>query len=222
MLNLAGPTYDFGNVLFAVLEECEHQRRGFSAEEAAARLRETARRKLAEIRESYEECGGTEGYWQNLEREVMEAALPEYIPAAIGQSRLEKSGYDVWRGGDPAARALFGLIGLVIGGLVIKAPFIPIWVDAFAFALAASGFLYPEIAQTYHNYRHSRLLNRLIARAERYQYNSRIHYTSNARMEAELNAMGAKDPIPSRPPAPGEGERAGTVVEHPAARKDRA
>lgn len=221
MLNLAGPTYDFGNVLFAVLQECEHQRRGFSAEEAPERLKDVARRKLAEIRESYEECGGTEGYWRDLEREVMETTLPEYIPAAIEQSRLEKSGYGLWRGGDPAARALFGLIGLVIGGLIIAAPFIPIWEDAFAFALAAAGFLYPEVVQTYFNYRHSRLLNRLIARAERYQYNSRIHYTSNARMEAELNAMGAKDPLPSRPSSAGEGERGGTVVEHPSARKER-
>ena len=221
MLNLAGPTYDFGNVLFAVLEECEHQRRGFSAEEALERLKDVARRKLAEIRESYEECGGTPGYWEALEREVMETEVPEYIPAAVEQSRLEKSGYGLWRGGDPAARALFGLIGLVIGGLVIATPFIPIWEDAFAFVLAVAGFLYPEVVQTYYNYRHSRLLNRLIARAERYQYNSRIHYTSNARMEAELNAMGTKDPLPSRPPSPGEGERGGTVVEHPAARKER-
>ncbi len=223
MLNLAGPSFDLGNVLFAVLQECEHQRLGLSPGEAADRLRETARRKLAEVRESYEENGGTEPYWRDLEREVLETALPAYIPAAIEQSRLEKTGYDIWRRGDPLARAAFGLIGLAIGILAIVVP--PrIWTveSTFAFFVALAGVLYPEIMKIWHDSRHSRFLNRLIARAEKYQYNSRIHYTSGARMEAELNAMGAKDPIPSRPPLPGEGEGAGRVVEHPAAKKDRA
>src|SRR4051794_19116055 len=119
MLNLAGSSYDFGNVLFAVLQECEHRRRALLPNEAEARLREIARAKLAEIRESYEECGGTAGYWEQLEREVLETALPQYIPAAAEQTRLEKTNYDLWRQGDPAARALFGLLGLLIGGIII-------------------------------------------------------------------------------------------------------
>lgn len=225
MLNLAGPSFDLGNVLFAVLQECEHQRLGLSPGEAGDRLRETARRKLAEVRESYEENGGTEGYWKDVEREVLETALPAYIPAAIEQTRLERTGYDLWRAGDPLARVLFGLAGLVIGILVIVVP--PrIWTveSTFAAFTALAGFLYPEIMKTWHDSRHSRFLNRLIARAERYQYNSRIHYTSAARMEAELDAMGAKapgSPSSSRPSSPGEGERRGTVAEHPAARRER-
>jgi hypothetical protein len=226
MLNLAGSSYDFGNVLFAVLQECEHKRRALLPNETEARLAEIARAKLAEIRESYEECGGSEPYWRSLEREVMETAMPQYIPAAVEQNRLEKTNYDLWRQGDPVARALFGLLGLVIGGLIIAAPFIPIWEDAFAFALAATGFLYPEIKKMVHDYRHSRFLNQLIAQAEKYQRNQRIHYVSEARLQQELDAMGTagrrshpqtSSPDPSRPPSPGEGERArkGKVVEHP-------
>jgi hypothetical protein len=190
MLNLAGSSYDFGNVLFAVLHECEHVRRGLLPNEAEARLRETARRKLDEIRASYVEMGGTESYWQDLQREVMEAALPQYIPAAIEQTRLERSSYDLWRQGDPAARALLTLIGLVLGGLIVKAPFIPIWEDAFAFALAAAFFLYPEIKQLYFDRRHTRFLNRLILHAEKYQRDQRLHYVSEARLEEELSALG--------------------------------
>ncbi|HEX9944186.1 MAG TPA: hypothetical protein VGG03_19420 [Thermoanaerobaculia bacterium] len=228
MLNLAGSSYDFGNVLFAVLQECEHKRRALLPNEAEARLAETARAKLAEIRESYEECGGTEGYWRELEREVMETILPQYVPAAVEQNRLEKSNYGLWRQGDPVARALFGLIGLVIGGLIIAAPFIPIWEDAFAFALAAAGFLYPEIKKTVFDYRHSRLLNRLIAEAEKYQRDQRIHYVSAARLQEELDAVGAAArspralapfPDPSFPPSPGEEgrSRTGKIVDHPSA-----
>jgi len=189
MLNLAGSSYDFGNVLFAVLQECEHRRRALLPNEAEARLAEIARAKLAEIRESYEECGGTAAYWQDLEREVLETALPQYVPAAVEQTRLEKTNYDLWRQGDPAARALFGLIGLIIGGLIIAAPFIPIFEDAFAFALAAAGFLYPEIKKTFLDFRHTRVLNRLITQAERYQKNQRIHYVSEAQLSEELAAV---------------------------------
>ena len=42
MINLAGSSYDYGNVLFAVLQECEHRRRGLLPNEAEARLREIA------------------------------------------------------------------------------------------------------------------------------------------------------------------------------------
>ena len=190
MLNLAGTSYDFGNVLFAVLQECEHQRRALLPNQAEARLQETARAKLAEIHESYTELGGTEPYWRELEREVMETALPQYIAEALEQTRRERSNYDLWRQGDPAARALFGLLGLVLGGLIIKAPFIPIFEDTFAFLLTAAGLLYPEIKKTYFDYRHSRRLNRIIAYAEKYQKDQRLHYVSEARVQEELAAVG--------------------------------
>jgi hypothetical protein len=208
MLNLAGSSYDYSNVLFAVLQECEHRRRALLPNEAETRLREIARAKLAEIRESYEECGGTAGYWEELEREVLETALPQYIPAAVEQTRLEKTNYDLWRQGDPAARALFGLIGLVIGGIIIAIPWIPIFEDAFAFALAAAGFLYPELKKTAFDFRHARTLNRLITKAERYQKDQRLHYVSEARLAEELDAVGTA----GRSPRAAE---AGKVVDHP-------
>ena len=196
MLNLAGSSYDFGNVSFVVLQECEHKRRALLPNEAEARLKEIARAKLAEIHESYVELGGAEAYWQSLEREVIETTLPQYIPAAVEQTRLEKSNYDLWRHGDPAARFLFALLGLIVGGLIIKAPFIPIVEDTFAFLLAAGGFLYPEIKRTYFDFRHSRTLNRLIVQAEKYQKNQRLHYVSEARLQEELAAVGTRASMP--------------------------
>jgi hypothetical protein len=192
MLNVAGPEFDFGPVLYAVLQESEHVRRGLDAGEAPERLREAARRKLAEVRESYEECGGTPPYWSDLEREVLETSMTQYIPAAVEQNRLETSSYDLWRRGDPAARALFGLLGLAIGGLIIAIPWIPIFEDAFAFLLALAGLLYPEIKRTFFDLRHSHLLNQLIARAEKYQYDNRIHFTTSAKLDAELESVGTK------------------------------
>jgi hypothetical protein len=197
MLNLAGSSYDYGNVLFAVLQECEHNRRALLPNEAAGRLQGIARAKLAEIRESYVECGGTDTYWEQLEREVLETALPQYIPAVVEQNRLEKSNYDLWRQGEPVARMAFGLLGLLIGALIIAIPWIPIFEDAFAFVLAMAGFLYPEIKKTVFDYRHARLLNRLIVQAEKYQKDQRLHYVSEARLAEELDAVG-KTPIAIR------------------------
>jgi hypothetical protein len=199
MLNVAGSSFDFGNVLFAVLQECEHVRRALLPNEAQGRLMEAARRKLGEIRESYVENGGTPGYWEELEREVIETALPAYIPEAVEQTRLEKSGYGVWRRGDAVARVVFTLGGLILGGLIIKSPFIPIAEDIFAFGLAVGGLLFPEIMQLVADFRHSRLLNRTIADAEKYQKNARIHYVSDARLQEELDAVGKADPVGQMP-----------------------
>ncbi len=78
----------------------------------------------------------------------------------------------------------------MIGSLIILAPWIPIFEDAFAFVLAVSGFLYPEIRKTFFDHRHSRLLNRLIVDAEKYQRNEKIQYMSEARLQEELEAVG--------------------------------
>jgi len=190
MLNVAGSSFDFGNVLFAVLQECEHVRRGLLPNEAEGRLMEAARRKLAEIRESYQENGGTPGYWQELEREVLETSLPAYIPEAVEQTRLEKSGYDVWRRGDAAARVAFTLLGLTIGGLIKLALPFQIPENILLFLMVLGGFLYPEIKRLLEDWRHTGALNRMVSEAERYQKNTDIHYVSEARLEKELDAVG--------------------------------
>ena len=201
MLNLAGREYDFGPVLFAVLQECEHRRRGLPAEPesagaAAAKLEELTRAKLAEIRACYEEAGGSPGYWRELESEVLDTALPQYARAAAAQTRLELASYGLWRQGDPVSRLVLGLAGLAAGGLIVKAPFIPIFEDTFAFALAVAAFLYPEIKRLVFDWRYSRLLNRLIVQAERYQHRQ-LPYVSEAGLEAELRAVGANPETPA-------------------------
>jgi hypothetical protein len=190
MLNLAGREYDFGPVLFAVLQDCEHRRRSLPTDdgEAAAQLAEIAREKLAEIAPCYVEAGGTPAYWSELESEVLETALPQYARAAAAQTRLELDSYGLWRQGDPLSRLALGLGGLTVGGLIVKAPFIPIFDDAFAFVLAAASFFYPEIKRLVFDWRHSRLLNRLIVQADRYQHRQ-LPYVSEADLDAELRAV---------------------------------
>ena len=62
MLNLAGSSFDFGQVLFAVLTECEHRRRGWEADEFEIRANATAKEKLAQIKGAYDEFDGSVNY----------------------------------------------------------------------------------------------------------------------------------------------------------------
>jgi hypothetical protein len=83
-------------------------------------------------------------------------------------NNMERTGFGVFRRGDPAARFTYALAGLIIGSVIIALPFIPIVEDAFAFALTGAGFLYPDIVRYTHERRHAKLLNRLIVDADRY------------------------------------------------------
>jgi hypothetical protein len=217
MLNLAGPAYDYGQVLYVVLAECEHQRRALAPEETAARLGQIARDKLAEIHRPYCECGGNEPYWAELCREVLDTALPQYVAAAIEKNRLERAAYELWRRGDLVARGSLALGGLTLGGIMVALPFIPIWKDSFAFALGICGFFYPEIKRLFFDLRHTRLLNRLISQADRYQKARHLHYVSEQVIETEIEealhaplphavlpAHHPPEPISEQPPLPPE------------------
>jgi hypothetical protein len=193
VLNIAGPEYDFGSVVFVVLEECEHRRRGFDYDEAEYQLLRLAKEKLAQIRKAFDEFGGSAAYWGVLEKEVLETAMPQYIDAAREMTALERSMYGIWRGGDPLARFTFGIAGLVIGGVIIALPFVPVFEAMFAFALAGGGVLFPELKRYTHERRHYRLLNRLVADAAAYQQNARLHYMTTSEIR-ESFTIGRPDP----------------------------
>jgi hypothetical protein len=173
-LNIAGPEYDFASVVFVVLQECEHRRRALGY---AEELMSVAREKLAQIRKAYDEFGGSRAYWTTLEREVLDTAMPQYVDAALEMNGLERAAWGVFRRGDLAARGLFGLGGLLLGGF-IKAllPIIPTIENFFVFAVAGVGLIYPDLVRYVHERRHARLLNRLVADAALYQRNARLHY----------------------------------------------
>jgi hypothetical protein len=194
-LNIAGPEYDFGSVVFVVLEECEHRRRGFDDDDAAEQLLRVARAKLAKIKKAYDEFGGSPAYWSVLETEVLETAMPQYIQAAREMTALERDNFGIWRGGDPLARFAFALGGLFLGSLIIALPFIKIVEAMFAFALAGLGFIYPEIKRFTHERRHFRLLNRLVADATQYQNNAKLHYMTTSEIRESFAIEGGTETV---------------------------
>lgn len=199
MLNIAGPEYDFGNVVFVVLEECEHRRRGLDDADLGEQLREVAEAKLRKIKAAYDEFGGSVAYWGALETEVLETALPQYIASAKEMNRLERSGFEVFRRGDLSARILFAIAGLLLGIVLLAFPFIPkLFEAAFAFLLAGTGFSYPDLKRYTYERRHVKLLNRLVTDAARYQQNSRLHYMTATDIRESFH-------VPPLPELGGEG-----------------
>ncbi len=183
MLNLAGSQFDFGHVVYAVLQECEHRRRGLDPESFEAGVEACANEKLAEIKGAYDEMKGSKSYWETLQKEVLRTVVPQYTGPALEITNLERNAWNVFRGGDIAARLAFALIGLVIGSLIIAAPFIPIVEDMFAFATTGIGFFYPDIKRYFYEHRYMKLLNKLVSESERYQHDARLSYTTWKELE---------------------------------------
>ncbi|MEA2327285.1 MAG: hypothetical protein QOE68_2244 [Thermoanaerobaculia bacterium] len=179
MLNIAGPEYDYAQVVYVVLQECEHHRRSFEESTFEAEVRTCATEKLAEVKRAYDEFGGSATYWETLEKEVDEVVLPQYVAAAQSMNELEADNFHIWRGGDLSARFVFALAGLIIGSIIILLPFIPIYEDMFAFALTAVGFLYPDLKRFMTERRYMKALNRLVTDSAKYQENSRLHYMTS-------------------------------------------
>lgn len=182
MFDPSGSSFNYANVIFAVLQDCEHRRRSFSDDRAAEGLTLCARDKLARIRQSYLEGMGSKAYWRELEREILDTVVPQYIPAAIELNRKERDMYGIWRGGDPLARFAFAIIGLFIGILIIALPFIPAIENILALAFALGGWFCPDLVRMTHERRHYRLLNRLVIEGEEFQRN-RARYLSSSDLE---------------------------------------
>lgn len=180
----SGSSFDYANVIFSVLQDCEHRRRSYTAEGVHAGLMECANEKLARVKTSYLDGMGSKSYWRDLEKEVLQTVMPQYIAAAAEQNRRERTGYGVFRGGDIAARVLFTLLGLVIGAAILAIPFIPIFERAFVFLLAFGGWFYPDMVRFACEYKHYKLLNRLVTAGEEYQ-RGRARYVSVADIEDE-------------------------------------
>ena len=189
MLNLAGSQFNFGDVVYAVLQECEHRRRGLDPSAFDKGIEDCTKEKLAQIKEAYDELKGSETYWETLEKEVTKTVIPQYIAPASAITNLEHNAWNVFRGGDIAARLGFALIGLLIGSLVIAAPFIPIVEDMFAFFTTGVGFFYPDLKRYYYERQFMKVLNRLVTESTQYQQNARLSYTTWKELEGSFDPV---------------------------------
>src|SRR4051812_14419061 len=142
------PEFEMGRVVTGVLEHLERHREAVVGDEAAtAREVEKA---LEPVRAAYAESELPHTYFVALEAELRATVPAAWRSVAAPFSALEGRGFGRWRGGDLTARLVYVLGGLVLGGLVVWLPFIPIWEKWLPFALAAGGWWLPDAQVAWH------------------------------------------------------------------------
>jgi len=135
----------------------------------AAQTTAAVQNALATVREAYLEAELPPGYFAALAQEILDVVPVEWQRAAGPFTRLEQSGFGSWRGGDLTARLVYVFAGLMLGGFMLWAPFIPIWEKWFPFALSVAAFFLPDATRIWHRRRYARQLGAIVASLARAQ-----------------------------------------------------
>ena len=147
-------------VTVEVLRHLERHRAAIVADDG--KVRAETRTALARVEQAYAESGLPPPYLRALVAEL-ESALPaRWRAIAAPFSDLETRGFGIWRHGDFVARVVYVFTGLVVGGLCVAAPFIPIWEKWFPFALAVGGWWLPDAQSWLHRRRYARRLGEIV------------------------------------------------------------
>ena len=100
---------------------------------------------LEPVRRSYRDSELPPVYLAALEQELKSALPVRWKNVAAPFTAEERRGFGLWRGGDVVARLTYVFGGLVLGGLIVAAPFIPIWEKWFPFALSIAAWWLPDL-----------------------------------------------------------------------------
>jgi len=143
-----------------VIAHLERRRSELAADEAAVAAE--VERALAPVRDAYRESALPTPYFAALETEIREIVPRRWREAAREFTDLEARAFGSWRRGDVYARVSYVFVGLVVGGLCLRAPFIPIWEKWFPFALAAGSWWLPDLQALWHRRGYARRLGGIV------------------------------------------------------------
>jgi hypothetical protein len=147
-------------VTTGVVTALERRREAIAGDETLVRTELEAA--LVPLRAAYAASELPHSYFVALEQEIREMVPARWRAAAATFSALEHRGFGSWRGGDVYARVVYVFSGLLVGGLCVALPFIPIWEKWFPFALAAVGWWLPDVQVAWHRRRYERELGRIV------------------------------------------------------------
>lgn len=101
-----------------------------------------------------------------------------------------------------AERFAWALLGVVVGLLVIRAPFLPLWADGWVLAFMVGGFFFPAIRRFLALRRYERALDDIVAAADREIFRRDVEYATGQRLGAE-----AQNDLESGAQKPGDRSR---------------
>jgi hypothetical protein len=148
-----------------LIEQFELRRPGLKewTPEVEASLRQHAEAELVQMEKQLRELEiDDQQYWQRVRRVVDDILLPRYAKVATDEIALAKRDYGIWRGGDLVARAVFALAGFILGIIVVKLPYIPIYEKWFPAVLLVLGPLFPDVVMWFYRRRFRRKLEELV------------------------------------------------------------
>jgi hypothetical protein len=147
-------------VALELIEHLERRRAAIVEDDGAVRAE--VDRALLPLRDAYRDSALPPAYFAALEDELRSSLPARWRAAAVPFTALEARSFDSWRGGDIYARVVYTFVGLVVGGLCVAAPFIPIWEKWFPFALAVAGWWLPDAQAAWHRRRYARRLGAIV------------------------------------------------------------
>jgi hypothetical protein len=150
------PEFAAEQVALDVLAHLERRREAIVHDEE--RVRHEVHEALVPIKRAYEEAELPTPYYDALATEIVETVPAEWRAVAQPFTDGEKREFGIWRGGDPVARLTYVFAGLLIGGLCVALPFIPIWEKWFPFLLAGGAWWLPSAQLAWHKRRYARKL----------------------------------------------------------------
>lgn len=132
-------------------------------------VRSEVERALVPMRAAYDEAHLPRAYWDALATELTQTLPEAWRSRAVTFTASERREFGIWRGGDPVARITYVFAGLVVGGLCVALPFIPIWEKWFPFLLALSAWWLPSAQLAWHKRRYAQALGGIVQQITRVQ-----------------------------------------------------
>jgi hypothetical protein len=126
------------------------------------RLRDTIRRE-----ESLLGRGAQEEVFQKVDDLIRKVVIPAYVRLAVRFTPRERNAFylapEPWHG---LERFGWAVAGVIVGVLVVLAPFIPLWSKEWIIPFMLAGLIFPNIRRFLTLRRYEGELNRLVVRAD--------------------------------------------------------
>jgi hypothetical protein len=159
-------------------------------EKEIPRLKDTIRRE-----ESILDAGAREEYFRKADDLIRKVVIPAYVRLAVRFTPRERNAF--YLAPEPfhgLERFGWAVAGVVVGALVVLAPFIPLWSKEWIIPFMLAGLVFPNIRRFLTVRQYESELNRLVSRTD----------DEIGRIDAHYLTAG----VPAALPAPGAAARA--------------
>jgi hypothetical protein len=208
----SGPVQTLDGFVDSLLQTFENCRPGLSDQMAGAqgeppeaffaglyekeipRLKDTIRRE-----ESLLEKGGQDAYFRKVDDLIRKVVIPAYVRLAARFTPRERNAF--YLAPEPfhgLERFGWAVAGVVVGALVVLAPFIPLWSKEWIIPFMLGGLVFPNIRRFLTMRQYERELNHIVARADDEIGRIDAHYltASSALTAGEAASEAAALPAP--------------------------